>query len=287
MDSTTALSYGLPFPDGDLLMSNTSSSSSIFALSNSLPRSVWNTSTSVRGEVERGERGHDQVGGAARVGAVAGDAPVRQVDEQAHVRPLAADAHARQATGQVGARLVAVELAVEDAREPGLVNPRLVWFERSARVRARHAPPFHDVDDAPSGGGDAPPLQRGLDLPGTVTLMAVAPDRVHVAGDRVHPLGFGMPGHPVAGGAGNAQYPALRRYRITEALARITATFVRIPAPLVLKRPPPSPTVCCACAARPARSAQGCACRRLSWSRCCGCPGPNGAAWNARRRTRP
>ncbi len=36
-------------PDGDLLMSNTSSSSSIFALSNSLPRAVWNTSTSVRG----------------------------------------------------------------------------------------------------------------------------------------------------------------------------------------------------------------------------------------------
>ena len=56
-----------------------------------------------QGEVERGERGHDQVGGAARVGAVAGDAPVRQVDEQAHVRPLAADAHVRQVTGQVGA----------------------------------------------------------------------------------------------------------------------------------------------------------------------------------------
>ena len=50
MDSTTALSYGLPFLDSDLLMSNTSSSSSIFALSNSLPRSVRNTSTSVRGK---------------------------------------------------------------------------------------------------------------------------------------------------------------------------------------------------------------------------------------------
>ena len=168
-----------------------------------------------QGEVERGESGHGQVGGAARVGAVAGDAPVRQVDERAHVRPLAADTHVRQATGQVGARLVAVELAVEDVREPGLVGPRLVWFERSARVRARHAPPFHDVDDAPSGGGDAPPLQRGLDLPGAAALMAVAPDRVHVAGDRVHPPGFGMFDHPVVGGAGNAQYSALRRYRIT------------------------------------------------------------------------
>ena len=88
-------------------------------------------------EAERGERGHDQVGGAARVGAVGGDAPVRQVDEQAHVRPLAADAHVRQVTGQVGARLVAVELAVEDVREPGLVGPRLVRFGPSARVRAR------------------------------------------------------------------------------------------------------------------------------------------------------
>ena len=36
---------------------------------------------------------------------------------------------------------------------------------------------------------------------------------MHVAGDRVHPLGFGMFDHPVAGGAGNAQYPALCRYR--------------------------------------------------------------------------
>ena len=240
-----------------------------------------------QGEVERGERGHDQVGGAARVGAVAGDAPVRQVDEQAHVRPLAADAHVRQVTGQVGARLVAVELAVEDVREPGLVNPRLVWFERSARVRARHAPPFHDVDDAPSGGGDAPPLQRGLDLPGAVTLMAVAPDRVHVAGDRVHPLGFGMFDHPVVGGAGNAQYSALRRYRITGGVGPYHCYFRANISAAVLKRPPPSPIACCVCAARSARSAQGCGCRRLSWSRCCGCPGPNGAAWNARCRTRP
>ena len=36
--------------DGDLLMSNTSSSPSIFALSNPPPWSVWNTSTSVRGK---------------------------------------------------------------------------------------------------------------------------------------------------------------------------------------------------------------------------------------------
>lgn len=168
-----------------------------------------------QGEVERGERGHDQVGGAARVGAVAGDAPVRQVDEQAHVRPLAADAHVRQVTGQVGARLVAVELAVEDVREPGLVGPRLVWFERSARVRARHALFVHDVADASPGRGDTLPFQGGLDLSGAVAFAAVAPDRAHVAGDRIRTLRLGMFDHPVVGGAGNAQYSALRRYRIT------------------------------------------------------------------------
>lgn len=67
MDSTTALSYGLPFLDSDLLMSNTSSSLSIFALSNSLPPVRVEHLHLGQGEVERGERGHDQVGGAARV----------------------------------------------------------------------------------------------------------------------------------------------------------------------------------------------------------------------------
>ena len=112
-----------------------------------------------QGEAERGERAQYQARVPGPPGGMAGNAPVRQADEQARVCPLAADAHVRQVTGQAGARLVAVELAVDDVREPGLVNPRPVWFERSARVRARHAPPFHDVDDAPSGGDDAPPLQ--------------------------------------------------------------------------------------------------------------------------------
>ena len=163
-----------------------------------------------QGEAERGERGHDQVGGAARVGAVAGDAPVRQAGQQARVRPLAADAHVRQVTGQAGARLVAVELAVDDVREPGLVNPRPVRFGPLARIRTRHALFAHDVADAPPGRGDAPPFQGGLNLPDAVASAAGVPDRAHVAGDRIHPLGFGMPGHPVVGGAGNARYPALR-----------------------------------------------------------------------------
>ena len=85
-----------------------------------------------------------------------------------------------------------------------------VRFESSARVRARHALFAHDVADASPGRGDALPFQGGLDLPGAVAFAAVAPDRVHVAGNRIHMLRPGMPGHPVVGGAGNVRYPALR-----------------------------------------------------------------------------
>ena len=49
-DSITALSYGQPFSDRDLSMPNTSSISSIEALANSLPRSVWKTWMSDRGD---------------------------------------------------------------------------------------------------------------------------------------------------------------------------------------------------------------------------------------------
>ena len=90
-----------------------------------------------QGEAERGERAQYQARVPGPPGGMAGDAPVRRVDEQAHVRPLAADAHVRQATGQVDARLAAVEPAAEDVREPGLVGPRPVRFGPSARVRAR------------------------------------------------------------------------------------------------------------------------------------------------------
>lgn len=83
-----------------------------------------------------------------------------------------------------------------------------VRFGPPARVRARHALFAHDVADAPPGRGDAPPFQDGLDLSGAVASAAVAPDRAHVAGDRIHTLRPGMPGHPAVGGAGNAQYPA-------------------------------------------------------------------------------
>ena len=77
-----------------------------------------------------------------------------------------------------------------------------VRFESSARVRARHALFAHDVAEAPPGRGDDLLFQGGLDLPGAVAFAAVAPDRAHVAGDRIHTLRLGIPGHPVVGGAG-------------------------------------------------------------------------------------
>lgn len=104
-------------------------------------------------------------------------------------------------------RGVAVELAVQQVRELRLVDPRPVRFESSARVRARHALFVHDAADAPPGRGDALPFQGGLDLPGAVASAAVAPDRAHVASDRIHTLRPEMPGHPVTGGSGTPSIP--------------------------------------------------------------------------------
>ena len=104
-----------------------------------------------------------------------------------------------------------------------------VRFESSARVRARHALFAHDVADASPGRGDALPFQGGLDLPGAVAFAAVAPDRAYVAGDRIHTLRLGMPDHPVVGGAGNAQYPALRRYRAAGGVGPYHVYFRALP----------------------------------------------------------
>ena len=161
-------------------------------------------------EVERGERAQYQARVPGPPGGMAGDAPVRQVDQQAHVRPASADADIGEIARQVRVRGVAVELAVQQVREPGLVGPRPVRFGPSARVRARHALFAHDVADAPSGRGDAFSAQSGLDLPRPVALAAVAPYRANVAGDRIGPLHLGMFDHPVVGGAGNAEDSALR-----------------------------------------------------------------------------
>lgn len=120
---------------------------------------------------------------------------------------LSADADIGKIARGTRVRGVTVELAVQQVRELRLVDPRPVRFESSARVRD-HTPPFaHDAADAPPGRGDAPPFQGSLDLPGAGASAAVAPDRAHVAGDRIHTLHPGTPGHPVTGGAGTPSIP--------------------------------------------------------------------------------
>ncbi len=161
-------------------------------------------------EVEGGERAQHQACVPGPPDGMADDAPVRQVDQQTHVRPVSADADIGKIARQMRVRGVAVELAVQQVREPGLVDPRPVGLERLARVRARHALFAHDVADASPGRGDAFSAQSGLDLPRPVALAAVAPYRANVAGDRIGPLHLGMFDHPVVGGAGNAEDSALR-----------------------------------------------------------------------------
>ena len=50
VDSTTALSYGLPGPERERVMPDTSSMRSMRSPVNSPPRSVWNTSISSSGK---------------------------------------------------------------------------------------------------------------------------------------------------------------------------------------------------------------------------------------------
>ena len=107
-------------------------------------------------EVERGERAQYQARVPGPPGGMADDAPVRQVDQQTHVRPVSADADIGKIARQMRVRGVAVEPAVQQVREPGLVGPRPVRFGPSARVRARHALFAHDVADASPGRGDTP-----------------------------------------------------------------------------------------------------------------------------------
>ena len=73
------------------------------------------------------------------------------------------------------------------------------------------------------------PFQGGLDLPGAVAFAAVAPDRAHVAGDRIRTLRPGMPGHPVTGGAGNTRHPASRRYRVAGGVGPYHVYFRALP----------------------------------------------------------
>lgn len=98
----------------DLLMSNTSSSSSNLVLSNSLPRFGVEHLDVRQREVERGERGQHQARVPGPPGGMSGDAPVRQADQQAHVRPPPpADADIGKIARRTRVRGVAVGPAVQ------------------------------------------------------------------------------------------------------------------------------------------------------------------------------
>ena len=100
-------------------------------------------------------------------------------------------------------------------------------------------------------------------------------------------FGFQMFHHPVVGGAGNAQYPALRRYRAAGGVGPHHACFRANTGAACSGTSTSIPAACCASPARPARFARACGCRRPWWSRRRGCPAPTGAAWNGRCRIRP
>lgn len=63
-----------------------------------------------------------------------GDAVHVYLTINTHVRPVSADADIGKIARQMCVRGVAVELAVQQVREPSLVDPRPVRFESSART---------------------------------------------------------------------------------------------------------------------------------------------------------
>lgn len=141
----------------------------------------------------------------------------------------------------MGIRPAARELSVQEVRQPRLVDILFAWPERRpVRVGACHAVPFHDVADPAPGGDHAPSGQSGLGLPGPMAFAAVAPGRPHVIRDRIDPLRFRMFHHPVVGGTGNAQYPALRRYRAVAGVGPYHACFRANTGAACFKRRPPS-----------------------------------------------
>ena len=105
------------------------------ALSNPPPRSVRNTSTSVRGK--------SSVANAAMTRSAARPVSAPWPAMPLFARSMSGHAYAHlpptrtyvRSLAEVGARPVAVELAVEDVREPGLVGPRLCGSDVCARTR--------------------------------------------------------------------------------------------------------------------------------------------------------
>lgn len=179
----------------------------------------------IQREAQRGERGRHEIGVVPDADRMAGDLPVGQVAGQANVRPRTADPHVGRVGGQMGARRIAIELAGEDAGSRVVVRPGRAWPIGGLGTGAGHAVPLHDPVDAAAGQRHALVPQGVPDLPGPVHLAAVPPHALHILLVRVGALGLGVFEHPVAGRLGNAQDPALRRYRATAGVGPYHAYF--------------------------------------------------------------
>lgn len=179
----------------------------------------------IQREAQRGERGQHEIGVVPDADRMAGDLPAGQVAGQADVRPRTADPHVGRVGGQMGARRIAIELAGEDVGSRVVVRPGRAWPIGGLGTGAGHAVPLHDPVDAAAGQRHALVPQGVPDLPGPVHLAAVPPHALHILLVRVGALGLGVFEHPVAGRLGNAQDPALRRYRAAAGVGPYRACF--------------------------------------------------------------
>lgn len=125
----------------------------------------------------------------------------------------------------MGARRIAIELAGEDVGSRVVVRPGRAWPIGGLGIGAGHAVPLHDPVDAAAGQRRALVPQGVPDPPGPVHLAAVPPHALHILLVRVGAFGLGAFGHPVAGRLGDAQDPALRRYRAAAGVGPYHACF--------------------------------------------------------------
>ena len=125
----------------------------------------------------------------------------------------------------MGARRIANELAGEDVGSRVVVRPGRAWPIGGLGIGAGHAVPLHDPVDAAAGQRHALVPQGVPDPPGPVHLAAVPPHALHILLVRVGAFDLGAFEHPVAGRLGDAQNPALRRYRAAAGVGPYHACF--------------------------------------------------------------
>ena len=137
------------------------------------------------------------------------DLAVVQVGQQANATPPAADANVCEVADYVGAREVAVELAVEHTGGLGLARPEGVRLVFLAGVSTEQAILVHYLRYPTPGGHDALSRQRALYLGRAVLPAVLLVDSDDVAGyGVVRALGLGMRDCPIVRGPGHAEHAA-------------------------------------------------------------------------------